>query len=190
MLWVILAGSMTSSATWCLRLKANAISLCSTAAPAGFWSILMRSSSTILLALDTSTRTVGWALYDGAQCWPRRSGEPGLSLRLSWLRPVADALQRAGITVEGLGALAVALGPVRSLACGLGWLWQKGWPWRGLTDRRCAHTGCSGWLHRCSICQCGRLTRRARRLAVAGIKSRKARGDCQEIRSAHAARPG
>ena len=71
----------------------------------------MRSSSTILLALDTSTRTVGLALYDGAQVLAEAVWMSQDYHTVELAPAVADALQRAGITVEGLGALAVALGP-------------------------------------------------------------------------------
>jgi tRNA threonylcarbamoyladenosine biosynthesis protein TsaB len=65
----------------------------------------------IILALDTSTQTVGIALYDGLQvlseaAWTSRDHHT------AELAPaVSDLLRRCRITVSQLGALAVALGP-------------------------------------------------------------------------------
>lgn len=71
---------------------------------------MMRSSS-LLLALDTSTRTAGIALYDGAQVlneivW---SSPDYHTVELAPL--VAESLRRCNLTVEALSAIAVATGP-------------------------------------------------------------------------------
>jgi tRNA threonylcarbamoyladenosine biosynthesis protein TsaB len=65
----------------------------------------------MLLALDTSTRTVGVALYDGAQVlsesvWASRDYHT-----VELAPAVAEILARAGLKVADLEALAVAVGP-------------------------------------------------------------------------------
>lgn len=71
----------------------------------------MRSSSTILLAIDTSTRMVGLALYDGVQVLSE-SAWTSLDFHTVELAPaVLEALKKADLTANQLGALAVALGP-------------------------------------------------------------------------------
>ncbi len=71
----------------------------------------MRPASSILLAIDTSTRVVGLALYDGVQvlneaCW---SSEDYHTVELA--PAVAESLRKANLTPNALGALAVAIGP-------------------------------------------------------------------------------
>ncbi len=71
----------------------------------------MRSNSSILLAMDTSTRLVGLAVYDGVQVlsesvWTSRD------YHTAELAPaIKDVLSRAGIQVTDIGALGVATGP-------------------------------------------------------------------------------
>ena len=65
----------------------------------------------MLLALDTSSRTTGLALYDGVQVlsesvWTSRDHHT-----VELAPSIADMLARAGTQVAGLEALAVALGP-------------------------------------------------------------------------------
>jgi tRNA threonylcarbamoyladenosine biosynthesis protein TsaB len=65
----------------------------------------------MLLAVDTSTRTVGVALYDGAQVlsesvWTSRDYHT-----VELAPAVASVLARAGIAIHQLQALAVATGP-------------------------------------------------------------------------------
>jgi tRNA threonylcarbamoyladenosine biosynthesis protein TsaB len=65
----------------------------------------------MLLAIDTSTRFVGVALYNGVQVvseeiWLSRDHHT-----VELAPAVAQALSRAGLSVPGLQALAVALGP-------------------------------------------------------------------------------
>lgn len=71
----------------------------------------MRSTSTTLLALDTSTRTVGLALYDGIQvlCETVWTSHDHHTVELA--PAVAEALEKANLEAKTLGALAVALGP-------------------------------------------------------------------------------
>ncbi len=71
----------------------------------------MRSGSPTLLALDTSTRTVGLALYDGTQVLSEHVWTSQDYHTVELAPAVAEALQKAGLKGEDLGALAVALGP-------------------------------------------------------------------------------
>jgi len=71
----------------------------------------MRAASTILLALDTSTRTVGLCLYDGVQVlnetvWTSRDYHT-----VELAPAVTEALEKANLSAAALGALAVATGP-------------------------------------------------------------------------------
>jgi len=72
---------------------------------------MIRSSASTLLALDTSTRAVGLALYNGAQVinetmWLSRD------FHTVELAPaVYEALQKGGLEAKDLCAVAVALGP-------------------------------------------------------------------------------
>ena len=71
----------------------------------------MRSSSGIMLAIDTSTRTVGLALYDGVRVLSE-SAWTSMDYHTVELAPaVAEAFKKAGLAPGQLGALAVALGP-------------------------------------------------------------------------------
>ena len=71
----------------------------------------MRSAASILLAIDTSTRVVGLALYDGAQVLSESSWS-SMDYHTVELAPaVAEAFIKAKIDSDALGALAVALGP-------------------------------------------------------------------------------
>ena len=65
----------------------------------------------LLLALDTSTRTVGLALYDGVQVLNETVWNSQDYHTVELAPAVAQALQRAGVGVEALGALGVATGP-------------------------------------------------------------------------------
>jgi tRNA threonylcarbamoyladenosine biosynthesis protein TsaB len=71
----------------------------------------MRNTPTTLLALDTSTRTVGLALYDGLQvrCELVWTSKDHHTIELA--PAVADALNKCNISSNELGALGVALGP-------------------------------------------------------------------------------
>lgn len=71
----------------------------------------MRTHLALLLALDTSTRTVGLALYDGAQVLNETVWNSQDYHTVELAPAVAQALQRAGVSVDALGALAVATGP-------------------------------------------------------------------------------
>jgi tRNA threonylcarbamoyladenosine biosynthesis protein TsaB len=71
----------------------------------------MRSHPALLLALDTSTRTVGLALYDGAQALSETVWVSHDYHTVELAPAVALALQRAGVSANDLGALGVAIGP-------------------------------------------------------------------------------
>lgn len=71
----------------------------------------MRSASTILLALDTSSRTVGLALYDGVHVLNETIWASQDYHTVELAPAIEEALKKAGMTADGLGALAVALGP-------------------------------------------------------------------------------
>ncbi len=71
----------------------------------------MRAASTVLLALDTSTRTVGLALYDGVQVLHEHVWTSQDYHTVELAPAIAEALEKAGLVNDGLGALAVALGP-------------------------------------------------------------------------------
>lgn len=72
---------------------------------------MIRSSNPVLLAIDTSSRWVGLALYDGAQvlceyCW---SSHDYHTVELA--PAVADALAKTRIPATDLAAIAAAIGP-------------------------------------------------------------------------------
>lgn len=65
----------------------------------------------MLLALDTSTRTVGLALYDGVEVIGELSWTSRNHHTVELAPAVVDLLKRCGATVADLTALGVALGP-------------------------------------------------------------------------------
>jgi tRNA threonylcarbamoyladenosine biosynthesis protein TsaB len=71
----------------------------------------MHTISGILLALDTSTRTVGLALYDGFQvrCEVVWSSQDHHTVELA--PAVKDALKKCNLSIHEVGALGVAIGP-------------------------------------------------------------------------------
>ena len=71
----------------------------------------MHSASTILLAIDTSTRMVSLALYDGVEVLCESSWTSVDYHTVELAPAVAEALDKARLTANDLGALAVALGP-------------------------------------------------------------------------------
>jgi tRNA threonylcarbamoyladenosine biosynthesis protein TsaB len=86
----------------------------------------MRSSSLWLLAIDTSTRTVGLALYDGTQVVFESTWVSKDHHTVELAPAVADALQKSGISAAGLGALAVATGPGSFTGLRIGMALAKG----------------------------------------------------------------
>jgi len=71
----------------------------------------MRAASTVLLAIDTSTRTVGISLYDGEQvlCESVWKSQDHHTVELA--PAVENALNKSGVTADRLGGIGVALGP-------------------------------------------------------------------------------
>lgn len=71
----------------------------------------MRATGNLILALDTSTRTVGLGLYDGHQVLYESIWSGGDYHTVELAPAVADAFRKTGLEISALGALAVALGP-------------------------------------------------------------------------------
>jgi tRNA threonylcarbamoyladenosine biosynthesis protein TsaB len=71
----------------------------------------MRPPSKTLLALDTSTRTIGLALYNGVQVLHAATWNTQDYHTVELAPAVAEALKRTSVGPDGLNALAVALGP-------------------------------------------------------------------------------
>lgn len=71
----------------------------------------MRSPDSMLLAIDTSTRSVGLALFDGAQVLAENMWESCDYHTVELAPAVLDMLNRARIKASDLGAIAVAIGP-------------------------------------------------------------------------------
>ena len=65
----------------------------------------------MLLALDTSTRTVGVALYDGVQVLSESVWNSKDYHTVELAPAVAETLSKSGVNIEDLQALVVALGP-------------------------------------------------------------------------------
>ena len=72
---------------------------------------MTRSPSKILLAVDTSTRATGLALYDGAQVLHEAVWMSHDYHTVELAPAVAEALEKTATSIDKLGALAVALGP-------------------------------------------------------------------------------
>ncbi len=70
-----------------------------------------RGSQNILLALDTSTRTIGLALYDGVQVLSESVWKSHDHHTVELAPAVADALEKTGVKIKDLGAVGVAIGP-------------------------------------------------------------------------------
>jgi len=71
----------------------------------------MRTHATLLLAIDSSTRSVGLALYDGAQVLNETVWTSQDYHTVELAPAVSLALQRLGVTASALAALGVATGP-------------------------------------------------------------------------------
>ena len=65
----------------------------------------------MLLALDTSTRTIGIALYDGIQVLSESVWNSKNYHTVELAPAVAETLSKSGVNIEDLQALVVALGP-------------------------------------------------------------------------------
>ena len=71
----------------------------------------MRSLSKLLLAIDTSTRTVGLALYDGSSVLNESVWTSNDYHTVELAPAIENAMLKSSIAAEQLGALAVAIGP-------------------------------------------------------------------------------
>jgi tRNA threonylcarbamoyladenosine biosynthesis protein TsaB len=71
----------------------------------------MAATGSIILAMDTSTRAVGLALYDGAQVLSEAVWTSNDYHTVELAPAIAEAFQKTGLDAGALGALAVALGP-------------------------------------------------------------------------------
>jgi tRNA threonylcarbamoyladenosine biosynthesis protein TsaB len=80
----------------------------------------------MILALDTSTRTIGIALYDGAQVLSEMIWSSHDHHTAELAPVVAEALAKAGLTPDSLQALAVALGPGSFTGLRIGLAFAKG----------------------------------------------------------------
>ncbi len=72
---------------------------------------MTRSASSVILALDTSTRTVGVAIYDGYRVLSEATWTSQDYHTVELAPAVAEALRKADLNLDGLGAIAVAIGP-------------------------------------------------------------------------------
>lgn len=80
----------------------------------------------MILAVDTSTRSVGIALYDGVQVVAESLWRSS-SYHTVELAPAVEALmRRADVSVDGLRAVAVAIGPGSFTALRIGLAFAKG----------------------------------------------------------------
>jgi tRNA threonylcarbamoyladenosine biosynthesis protein TsaB len=86
----------------------------------------MHSASTRLLALDTSTRTVGLAIYDGIQVLAESTWVSHDHHTVELAPAIADALKKCGLSTSDLGALAVASGPGSFTGLRIGMALAKG----------------------------------------------------------------
>ncbi|NMC14464.1 MAG: tRNA (adenosine(37)-N6)-threonylcarbamoyltransferase complex dimerization subunit type 1 TsaB [Chloroflexi bacterium] len=71
----------------------------------------MRGNEPVILAIDTSTRLVGLALYDGAKVLAESTWESRDFHTVELAPAVEDMLKRAQLSAADLGAVAVAIGP-------------------------------------------------------------------------------
>jgi len=72
---------------------------------------MIRTVSSILLALDTSTRRIGLAIYNGTEVLGETVWTSHDHHTVELAPAVANALARCGVAVADLGALGVAIGP-------------------------------------------------------------------------------
>jgi tRNA threonylcarbamoyladenosine biosynthesis protein TsaB len=73
--------------------------------------MVMRSDSKVLLAIDTSCRNVGIALYNGVQVLNEFTWRSRDHHTVELAPAIDDALRKANLTASNLGAIGVALGP-------------------------------------------------------------------------------
>jgi len=86
----------------------------------------MCAAPRILLAIDTSTRNVGIALYDGSQVLVEFAWQSADFHTIELAPTVENALQRARIDPQQVGAFGVALGPGSFTGLRIGLAFAKG----------------------------------------------------------------
>jgi tRNA threonylcarbamoyladenosine biosynthesis protein TsaB len=86
----------------------------------------MRGKSPVILAIDTSTRTIGLALYDGTQVLSENLWASSDHHTVQLAPAVSDLLNHTRITVDSLVAIAVALGPGSFTGLRIGMALAKG----------------------------------------------------------------
>ncbi len=80
----------------------------------------------MLLAIDTSTRRMGIALYDGAQVLSEMAWASNFHHTVQLAPTVAQALKNNGLTMANVRGLAVALGPGSFTSLRVGLAFAKG----------------------------------------------------------------
>ncbi len=80
----------------------------------------------MLLALDTSTASIGLALYDGAQVLGEMTWQSRAHHTVELAPAVAALFQRVGVDMSNVGALGVALGPGSFTSLRVGLAFAKG----------------------------------------------------------------
>ena len=80
----------------------------------------------MLLAVDTSTQTMGLALYDGAQALAEAYWRTKTHHTVELAPAVHDMLEKCGIPPSNLGAVACALGPGSFTSLRIGLAFAKG----------------------------------------------------------------
>jgi tRNA threonylcarbamoyladenosine biosynthesis protein TsaB len=86
----------------------------------------MRAASTILLAIDTSTRMVGIALHDGEQVLWESVWKSQDHHTVELAPAVGEALRKSGLETDRLGGIGVALGPGSFTGLRIGLAMAKG----------------------------------------------------------------
>lgn len=79
-----------------------------------------------LLALDTSTRTVGLALYDGTQVLHENVWTSRVYHTVQLAPAIDEALKKSSLSADDLGALAIATGPGSFTGLRIGMALAKG----------------------------------------------------------------
>jgi len=80
----------------------------------------------VLLAIDTSTRVMGLAIYDGSRLLCEASWACGDHHTVELAPAIAEALQRCGLQASALQALGVAIGPGSFTGVRIGMALAKG----------------------------------------------------------------
>ena len=87
---------------------------------------MKRKSSNILLAIDTSTKMAGLALYDGIQVLCETIWKSQYHHTVELAPAIVNALSRSNVAISNLGAISVALGPGSFTGLRIGLAFAKG----------------------------------------------------------------